>query len=181
MFCGDISINYLNESKLENQLDNLLLSYNLTSIIDFPIRVQNTSATAIDNFFIDISQYESFMAIPIINGISDHDAQLLIITTGHPHVPIHNFKMTRNINKYTVSDFIANLSYESWDSIFNSKDVNTMYNSFLNIYLRIFYSSFPLKKVTTRNKHDINWITLGIKTSCWHKRELYLLLSIGFD
>ena len=49
-----------------------------------------------------------------------------------------------------------------------------MFSSFLNIYLRIFYSSFPLKKVTNRNSKDNkNWITLCIKTSCRHKRELY--------
>jgi hypothetical protein len=80
------------------------------------------------------------MAIPIMNGLSDHDVQLLIITTGHPHIPTHNFKMTRNINKYTVSDFIANLRYESWDS---GKDVNTVYNSFLNTYLSIFIPASP--------------------------------------
>jgi len=40
-----------------NQVDNLLLSYNLTSIINFPTRVQNTSAVAIYNIFIDISQF----------------------------------------------------------------------------------------------------------------------------
>jgi len=41
--------------------------------------------------------------------------------------------------------------------------------------LRIFYSSFPLKKVISRNNKDNkNWITIGIKTSCRHKRELYL-------
>ena len=50
-----------------------------------------------------------------------------------------------------------------------------MFDSFLNIYLRIFYSSFPLKKVTnSNNNNDKNWITLGIKTSRSHKRELYL-------
>jgi hypothetical protein len=52
IICGDIHINHLMESKKKNQLDNLLLPYSLTSIINFP-RGQNTSATAIDNFFID--------------------------------------------------------------------------------------------------------------------------------
>jgi hypothetical protein len=33
----------------------------------------------------------------------------------------------------------------------------------------------PKKKVSTRNKHDNNWITLGIKISCRHYRELHLL------
>ena len=41
--------------------------------------------------------------------------------------------------------------------------------------MRLFYSSFPIKKVFSRNKSDNNnWITIGIKTSCRHERELYL-------
>jgi hypothetical protein len=32
--------------------------------------------------------------------------------------------------------------------IFAGENVATVFNNFLNIYLRIFYSSFPLKKVT---------------------------------
>ena len=115
------------------------------------------------------------MVTPVINGVSDHDAQLLTISTDYSYVPTHRSKTVRKINKYTVSDFIDKLSCESWDSIVNSEDVNAMLISFLNIYLRIFYSSFPIKKVTNRNNNDNNWITLGIKTSCRHKRELYLV------
>jgi hypothetical protein len=103
--CGDININYLNESENKNQLDNLLLSYNLTSTINFPTRVQIISATAIDNIFIDVSQFESYTVAPIINGMSDHDAQLLIISTDYSHVPIHKFKTVRKIKKYTISDY----------------------------------------------------------------------------
>ena len=47
-----------------------------------------------------------------------------------------NLKTIRKINKFTISDFIDKLSCESWDSIFNSEDINAMFNSFLNIYLR---------------------------------------------
>jgi hypothetical protein len=37
--------------------------------------------------------------------------------------------------------------------------------SFLNTYLRIFYSIFPLKRVINRNKnYNNNWIPLGLKT-----------------
>ena len=67
------------ESEKKNQLDNLLFSYNLTSIINFPVRVQNTYATAINNIFIDISQFESYTVTPILNGLSDHDAQLSLV------------------------------------------------------------------------------------------------------
>jgi len=83
-----------------------------------------------------------------MNGVSDHDAQLLTISTDYSYVPTHRPETVRKINNCTISDFIDKLSCESWDSIFNSEDVNAMLNSFLNIYLRIFYSSFTLKKVT---------------------------------
>ena len=50
---GDINIDYLVESERKKQLDNLLLTYNITSIITFPTRLQNTSATTIDNMLLD--------------------------------------------------------------------------------------------------------------------------------
>ena len=43
-----------------------------------------------------------------------------------------------------------------------------------HIYLRIIYCSFPPKRVINRNNDNNNWITLGIKTLCKHKRELYI-------
>ena len=43
------------------------------------MRVRNTSATALDNICTDISQYESYTITPILNGFSDHFAQLLMI------------------------------------------------------------------------------------------------------
>jgi hypothetical protein len=57
IICGGMNINRLMESKKKNQLDSLLLLYNLTNIINFPTRIQNTSATAIDNIFIYMPQF----------------------------------------------------------------------------------------------------------------------------
>jgi hypothetical protein len=55
-----------------------------------------------------------------------------------------------------------------------------MFNSVLNIYLRIFYSSFSLKKVNTKTDSHA-WITSGIRTSCKHKRDLFLLCRYSND
>ena len=89
IICGDININYLNESGNKSQLDNLLLSYNLTNIINFLTRIQNTSATATDNIFIDVSQFEGCTITPVINSVSDHEAQLLTISTDYSYTPTH--------------------------------------------------------------------------------------------
>jgi exonuclease III len=175
IICGDINIDYLAESERKNQLDNLLLSYNLTSIITFPTRLQNTSATAIDNMFLDTSRLKEYTVIPIINGLSDHDAQLLKINTEISHRPMSKLKTVRKFNKYTITDFINKLSEESWDGVFNSEDINGMFNSFLNDYLRIYNSSFPPQTVKVRKEATNNkWITKGIKISCIKKRNLYL-------
>jgi hypothetical protein len=52
-------------------------------------------------------------------------------------------------------------------------DVDTLFKMFLNNYLIIFYTSFPLKKVSERGNKN-HWITPGIRISCNRKKHLYL-------
>ena len=80
------------------------------------------------------------------------------------------------------------LSYESWDSIFDNNnkynnkytDVDSLFNSFHNTYLRIFYTSFPIKTITKKSTNH-TWLTTGIKISCKHKKYLYLLTRNNED
>jgi hypothetical protein len=145
IICGDININYFIDSERKSQLEALLRTHNLTSIVNFPTRIQGNSATAIDNIFIDIARRDSYSIGPIINGLSDHVAQS--ITFNAINMKPHNkqFKVIRKINKHAINDFLTKLSYETWDLTFSSNDVDKMFNSFLDTYLKIVYSSFPLK------------------------------------
>jgi exonuclease III len=77
--CGDFNIDYLTDNSRKSQLNSLLNSYNLFSTVDFPTRIQNLSKSAIDNIFIDYSRLGAFEATPIYDGLSDHDAQLILI------------------------------------------------------------------------------------------------------
>jgi hypothetical protein len=54
------------------RLVSLLASYHLSSIMDFPTRVSNTSATAVDNIFINKNINTTFSITPPHNGLSDH-------------------------------------------------------------------------------------------------------------
>jgi hypothetical protein len=72
-----------------------------------------------------------------------------------------------------VTEFNIKLSYEDWDLVFNSNDINASFNHFLNTLLNYFYSSFPLKK--RQDNKQKSWITIGIKTSCRNKRHLYAI------
>jgi exonuclease III len=68
IICGDININYLVVNEQRKQLDNLLLLYNLTGIVDFPTRLTDTS-TAIDNVFIDVDRFHNYVVTPFPNGL----------------------------------------------------------------------------------------------------------------
>jgi hypothetical protein len=79
-----------------------------------------------------------------------------------------------------MEEFKIRLSYESWDSIFSNNDnvdVDSLFNIFLNNYLRIVYTSFPLRKIIERGRSR-QWITMGIKTSCFIKDNFIYFVRI---
>jgi len=161
----------------------VLLTYNLSAIVHFPTRSQGYSSTAIDNIFIDTYKFINCTVSPLHNGLLDHDAQLLIINDVNLQLQNHRVYTIRNTNNYSIEEFKTRLSYESWDSVFGYNgniDVDILFNSFLNNYLRIFYTSFPSRKITERSNNN-SWITPGIRISCRHKRCLYLLTRDSDD
>ena len=75
--CGDVNVNCLQDSDKKSQLNALLNSYNLFSIVQFPTRIYRNSVSAIDNIFIDTTEIDTYEVIPAMNGLSDHDAQII--------------------------------------------------------------------------------------------------------
>jgi len=82
VICGDISVNYLIDNNRRSQLDAVLHCYNLMGVVEFPTRFGLNSQTAIDIVFIDTSTIGKYDLYPLRNGLSDYDAQLLILNKG---------------------------------------------------------------------------------------------------
>jgi hypothetical protein len=76
----------------------MLLTYNLSAIVQFPTRSQSHSSNAIDNIFIDTYKFTNYTVFPLCNGLSDHDAQLLIIKDVNLQLQNHRFHIIRSIN-----------------------------------------------------------------------------------
>jgi hypothetical protein len=180
VICGDININYPADNNRKTCLNILLLSYNLSSIVNFPTRIQNNFISAINNIFIDCSKLETYILTPFSDSLSDHEAQLLEILYIDLEPQNQQQQLTRKTDNHSMADFVMKLSYETWDTEFSNVDIDTKFNSFLNTYLRIFYSSFPFKKGKNTTTKNI-WMTTGIKTSRKHKRELYLTRRDSHD
>jgi hypothetical protein len=84
---------------------------------------------------------------PVINGLSDHDAQIIAFTDIPISTQKQSFSLTRKIDGNKIKKFVYLLSYENWENVFMEEDVNIIYNNFVNTYVRIFYASFPLVKI----------------------------------
>jgi hypothetical protein len=113
IICGDINIHFLVERGRKHQLEALLKTYNLMSIVNFPTHIHHNSSTAIDNFFIDINMVGNYSIKPVINELSYHDAQVVTfhsLTLG-PH--IKKIMSIRKITELTINDFILKLSHET--------------------------------------------------------------------
>jgi hypothetical protein len=148
ILCGDFNINYLSENQNKQALNSLLTIYSLYSVIDFHMRIHNNSNTMIDNIFINKFKNENYSVHYLINGLSDHDAQVLSLSDIIVPDDRNKLYSNRKISTHSLNEFQTSLSYEAWESVFsnNDNDTNTTCNNFLNTFLRTFNPSFPKKK-----------------------------------
>jgi hypothetical protein len=145
--CDDINVEYLDETCYKKQLDALVATYNLISTVRFPTRSLNGSNSAIDNIFIDIYHKGKHTIHPLINGLSDHDGQIIQLENMSAQTQLSETRIIQNFNKHCIHDFKTKLSYEIWDTIFGENYVDKIFNNFHNTFLKTFFSSFPKKKI----------------------------------
>jgi hypothetical protein len=112
LICGDINVNYLENNSKRTQLDEMLRTYNLISALNFLTRITKATVTLIDNVFIDSSRNCDLK--PYVNGLSDHNAQLVVIKIGIVTKEKCKSIDIKEINKDTVSECQAALSWKSW-------------------------------------------------------------------
>jgi exonuclease III len=183
IICGDFNINYQKDTQEKMLLDSLLASYGMYSVVLFPTRIQNKCSSQIDNIFINTTKFKEFSVYPIINGLSDHDAQGLSLhklINSRKNERDNHFSYKRKIDSNSIKDFNIKLSYESWKEVLDEEDVDRMFNNFLNTYIRLFYSSFPLKKNYYKFCNKA-WVTRGIRISCINKKKIFSSLRYSND
>ena len=119
IICCDIKINYLIESEEKQELNNALNSYNLVSIISFPTRFKNSSRSAIDNIFLDTTQFGRYKTCSMVNGLSDHDAQALELYVANLNSKRNKHKtvIIRKIYFNSINEFKDKLSSELWQNV----------------------------------------------------------------
>jgi len=117
ILCGDFNINHLEACNRTNQLRSLLASFNLFGTVTFPTRIATNSSTLIDNIYIDTNRY-NFKVYPVINGLSNHDAQVMEVLNIFNPNPKNHYKLTRRIDSNSIQNLIDLLSHENWEEVF---------------------------------------------------------------
>jgi hypothetical protein len=95
------------------------------------VRKSKASTTAIDNIF--ITRTKNYIINPHINGLSDHEAQIIMIENIVLTKQVNNITTKRYINDQTILEFQLLLSHENWEEIFVEDDANRMMPTLLSI------------------------------------------------
>jgi len=130
ILCADLTVHFLERNTNQTRLQNVLNTFNLHGTVHFPTRITNIITKAIDIILLD--ETNSYIIKPHINGLSDHDAQTLKLELGRlPTTESRNkYHLYKNINELFIMEFKYLLSWELWEDVFNSSDVNIMFKFF---------------------------------------------------
>jgi hypothetical protein len=144
LMCGDVNVNYLLGSCRKAQLSSLLNTFNVSYTVSFPTRTHNSKGSIIDNIFIDNTRLHCFAVSPIVNGLSDHDIQYIILKNVFFLDKGRGFLgKIRLICNDSISNFREWLKKETWANAYEYDDVNDVFNSFLNTFFSNFQTLFP--------------------------------------
>jgi hypothetical protein len=112
-------------------------AYNTFHTVQFPTRITETISSAIDNIFIDNARINSYDVISFSNGLSNHEAQCLVLKNSfNLEKQTMQGITTRLVNKDSIAQFLTKLANENWENIYKLNDENEIFHLFLNTYLR---------------------------------------------
>ena len=150
-------------------------SHSFRPLVLQPTRLTSTSATLIDNIFINDLSCTS-KGGNITTSISDHLIQFsqIDIFDSPPHAKA-NVKYMRNWRIFNKREFADELSSTSWDDVSDpNADTNKSFSTFYNKVTKLLDEMAPYKKLTKREirmQHK-PWITSDILTSMT-KRDIF--------
>ena len=171
---GDFNINLINyetHTGTKHFIDTLF-SYGIHPLIAKPTRITLNSCTLIDNIFTNFTD-ESNSGI-VINDISDHLPIFSVFPLGLYH------RIIKTPNRYKRLTYVDNidklktmlLDY-NWDVVLQSGDVNSAYNTFINVTKDMYNESCPFKRVNYKKIPVQPWLTKGLLKACNKQKTLY--------
>ena len=150
-FVGDFNINsldYANNSKVKGFID-LMFSKGFLSLINKPTRVSKHSSSCIDNIYTNSFINQDLLTGIIKTDLTDHFPVFIVdknmSTTNYPDSVVKQIQI-----------FKSNLASTDWSLVLETENPNQSYKVFLKQFLKIYNDSFPLIKITIKQKQLIS-------------------------
>ena len=172
---GDYNIDLLQADKHSASQDflDLVYSHSLLPNITKPTRVTKTSATLIDNIFSNniMSNSNIFTGI-LYSDITDHYPVFHVDYSSK--IKTQDTVIKRRIfSPSNIAKFSSSLCNHDWNHVLQNNDPQVAYSLFMNDYIDMYNSSFPMKSIKFGYKTRKTWLSEGMKNSIKIKNRLY--------
>lgn len=168
---GDMNIDLLKENNNVHEYLNNYLEYGYNSLINIPTRITTDTISCIDHIFAKYSL--DCQITPIVSDLelTDHLATMLSI---HKCSTLStDNKISHLTNKLNFNELVKRVENIDWNSIYNEKDVNLTFDSFVSIIEESIEAATTKVRRKNKNKPRKDWITKGLIISCKNKNLLY--------
>ncbi|ELU02007.1 hypothetical protein CAPTEDRAFT_192879 [Capitella teleta] len=172
---GDYNINLLTTKSHLSYSDfvDVLFANSFLPTINKPTRITGSSATIIDNIFINNLTRASITSGILANSISDHCPVFCFTLFHNNKSNQNNFIIKRLFTDRNKNKFHDLISSTQWDQVLNEANCRTAFTSFYTQFTTIFDQSFPLTKIKLGYKNRKPWLTDAMKNSIKMKNKLY--------
>ena len=173
---GDFNVDLLKIDQHEesNLFYNVLTANGFRPLILQPSRVTKTSATLIDNIFINDMASKS-KGGNLVSSISDHFAQFSSLDIFPKKRPNALPKFGRTYKNFSHSSFSNEMNKINWSQILHGKNTDSQIETILANTTALLDKMAPIKKLTKREAKakQVPWLTMGILKSIGGRDSLH--------
>lgn len=172
IICGDFNINLMSNDNSKISFIDLLITFNYKQTILSPTRITNNTSSLIDNIFVNTNNFKHNGNIT--SALSDHMSQFIAVETDIPIKTNIDIKSKRRFfTEIKLEDFFCCLRECAWDGVLSESDSDRAYELLSATMRAKMDQIFPYKKCRQKSCSNVGWMTMGIRISSNHKRELY--------
>ena len=178
LIADDFNLNLIKYRQIigVNQFLEVMLTSNFTWQITLPTRINQKSATPIDNIFLNYHEHQ-YISSNLTNYISDHLPQFIIVENLLENIIDRNGDQIerRDYNNFNIYAFKRDIDEIHWSLAAGNTDINLSFEIFLRLIGKILDKHAPLKKKSRKKqKEKIKpWVTRGIRHSMKIRDTLY--------
>lgn len=174
LLAGDFNLDILlGEAKWPTIFKNYLSSFNITSSITEPTRIDGNKRSCIDNIYTNLEKCSSKVFNP---HTSDHTAQIVTFEIGKTQT---KYLKKRIFNKESRELFKFLLGETDWGKLlaYAPSEVDLQWEEFANTVQTIFNQCFPLKKFQPQKHRRQRWSGTPEIMNCKKRLDILFTLS----